>query len=164
MPEKEEKVVNTLKVGVYTIYDTVLKQFEPPFSLVENQLTQYMSLLVNDVQSRFYGKESDFILNKIAEFSQESGEINIKFIERVAILDSYIDRQKRTLQEIMKTLNYLPSGYYKMPDEQKKVIQEQIDEAIIKYVSNYVIPDLDLNKLDTHNEKLKEVIKSSFCS
>jgi hypothetical protein len=159
MNEKNEKLADTLTVSLYSIYDTVLKQFEPPFSCVESQLDQYMSMLINEPQSRFYGKESDYILNKLAEFSQDDGEIKIKFIERVAILDSYIDKHKRNLQTIIQTLNYLPQGYYKMPEDRKKDIQESIDQAIQKYVENYVIPDLDLKE-----EKLKLLENNSSLS
>lgn len=143
--EPSVKSVDTLQIGVYTIYDIVLKQYESPFSVQENKLTDYMSLMVNDVQSRFYGHESDYIINKIGSFDNETGEIQLHFVEFVAMLDSYIDNSKRKLQTIIQTLNFLPSGYFKMPLEQKEDIQQKIDSAINDYVSNYVVPDLDVN-------------------
>lgn len=145
--EKTQKdTINTLTQGVYTIYDTVLKQFEPPFVVSISQLSDFMNRLVNDVQSHYYNKEKDFILNKIGDFNQETGEIEQHFIERISVLDSYINTQTRTLQQIIQTLNFLPTGYFKMPLEQKDSIQKEIDSAIQKYVSDYVIPDLDVNK------------------
>lgn len=140
---------DTLKIGVYTIYDCVLKQFDIPLSIPVSKLYDYMSMLVNDVTSKYYGHESDFILNKIGDFNTETGEVENHFIERVAILDSYIDSNQRKLQTIIKVLNYLPQGYFKMPMEQKQDIQEKIDCAITEYVANYIVPDLDVKKFDT---------------
>lgn len=145
-----EASTNTFKIGVYSIYDSVLKQFEAPISIPVNKLYDYMTLLVNDVQSRFYGHESDYILNKIGDFNVDTGEIELHFVERVSILDSYIDKDKRRLQEVLQVLNYLPSGYFKMPIEQKQVIQERIDNAVTEYVANYVLPDLDVSRFDTN--------------
>lgn len=153
--EEEKKALNeasksTFEIGIYTIYDTVLKQFEAPISIPTNKLYDYMSLLVNDVQSRFYGHESDYIVNKIGVFNSDTGKVDLHFVERVSILDSYIDKDKRRLQEVLQVLNYLPSGYFKMPVEQKQVIQEKIDNAVTEYIANYVLPDLDVSRFDTN--------------
>ncbi|WGL31043.1 hypothetical protein [Dipodfec virus UOA04_Rod_680] len=146
---------NSFDIGVYSIYDSVLKQFDAPISIPQSKLYDYMNLLVNDVQSKFYGHESDYILNKIGDFNSETGEIELHFIERVSLLDSYIDVNKRRLQTILQVLNYLPTGYYKMPVEQKQVIQERIDNAISEYVAQYVIPDLDVSQFDTN--KIRDI-------
>lgn len=148
MTEKEQKNVSesNMNVGVYTIYDCVLKQYDVPFCIQETRLGDYLSLLVNDVQSKYYNHEADYIVNKIGNFITDSGEIEQHFIERVCILDKYVDVKKRNLQTCIQTLNYLPSGYFKMPDEMKKDIQEQINVAVQKYVSDYVVPDLEVNK------------------
>lgn len=116
-----------------------------------------MAMLVNDVGSKYYGHESDFILNKVGDFNQETGEVENHFVERVAFLDFYIDNNQRKLQTIIKVLNYLPQGYFKMPMEQKQAIQEKIDCAITEYVANYVIPDLDVSKFDTR--KINDIYK-----
>lgn len=158
--EKTQKdTTNTLKQGVYTIYDTVLKQFEPPFVVSISQLSDFMNRLVNDVQSHYYNKEKDYILNKIGDFNQDTGEIEQHFIERISVLDSYINNQTRNLQQIIQTLNFLPTGYFKMPAEQKELIQNEIDSAIQKYVSDYVVPDIDINseKVKQLENKIKEL-------
>lgn len=149
--------IDTLNIGVYTIYDSVLKQFDIPLAIPVSKLNDYMAMLVNDVSSKYYGHESDFILNKIGDFNQETGEVENHFVERVSLLDSYIDNNQRKLQTIIKVLNYLPQGYFKMPMEQKQAIQEKIDCAITEYVSNYVIPDLDVSKYDTR--KINDIYK-----
>lgn len=135
---------SNMNVGVYTIYDCVLKQYDIPFCIQVNKIGDYLSLLVNDVQSKYYNHESDYIVNKIGYFDTFSGEISQHFVERVCILDKYIDDKKRNLQTCIQTLNFLPSGYFKMPDEMKKDIQEQINSAVQKYVSDYVVPDLEV--------------------
>lgn len=150
--------VDTLKIGVYSIYDCVFKQYDLPLSIPLCRLDDYMSMLVNDVNSKFYGHESDYILNKIGDFNQNTGEIELHFVERVSILDKYINQEKRKLQTIVQVLNYLPSGYFKMPLEQKQAIQEKIDSAITEYVASYVIPDLDFSKFDIN--KVKDIYKN----
>lgn len=149
---------DSLKIGVYTIYDCVLKQFDIPLSIPVSKLYDYMCILVNDVSSKYYGHESDFILNKIGDFNIETGEVENHFIERISILDSYIDNNQRKLQTIIKVLNYLPQGYFKMPMEQKQDIQEKIDCAITEYVANYIIPDLDVKKFDT--KKINDIYRN----
>ena len=163
MTEKEQKSVfaSNMNVGVYTIYDCVLKQYDVPFCIQVTKLGDYLSLLVNDVQSKYYNHESDYIVNKIGNFNTDNGEIKQHFIKRICVLDKYVDAKKRKLQTIIATLNYLPSGYFKMPEEMKKDIQVQINEAVQKYVSDYVVPDLDVN--NTSNDvikSLKDKIKS----
>lgn len=148
MTEKEQKnaVESNMNVGVYTIYDCVLKQYDVPFCIQVTKLADYLLLLVNDVQSKYYNHESDYIVNKIGNFNTTTGEIEQHFVERVCMLDCYIDEKRRNLQTCIQTLNYLPSGYFKMPEEMKKDIQDQINTAVQKYVSDYVVPDLDVNK------------------
>lgn len=150
--------MSTFEYGVYTVYDSVLKQFEPPICLPENKVSDYFKLVVNDVQSKYYQHESDFILNKIGTFNQASGEVESHFIERISVLDSYIDKSRRRYQVMLQVLNYLPCGYFKMPDEMKQTIQEKIDSATMEYVSKYVIPDLDVSQFDT--SKVKDIYQN----
>lgn len=152
-------VMDTLQIGVYTIYDCVLKQFDIPIAIPVSKLYDYMNLLVNDVNSKYYNHESDYILNKIGDFNTETGEIELHFIQRVQILDNYINNEKRKLQTIIQTLNFLPTGYFKMPVEQKQAIQEKIDYSIAKYVEDYVIPDMDINssKITQLENKIKSL-------
>lgn len=160
---------DTLKIGVYTIYDCVLKQFDIPIAIPVSKLYDYMNLLVNDVNSKYFNHESDYILNKTGDFNTETGEIEPHFIERIQTLDKYIDNQKRKLQTIIQTLNYLPTGYFKMPVEMKQDIQDRIDRSITDYVANYVVPDMDINsasdniikKLQKENEDLKKQLSLS---
>lgn len=159
MVQSVEKIENqasetltNLKVGVYTIYDCVLKQFGAPISIPVSKLNDYFNMLVNECSSPYFGHESDFILNKIGDFNQETGEIEQHFIERVCVLDTFVNSNKRNLQTIIQTLNYLPTGYFKMPAEQKELIQEQINESVQNYVKNYVVPDLDIS-----SEKIKSL-------
>lgn len=163
LEKKDKKTVDTLRIGIYAIYDTVLQQFEYPFSCPESKINEYMSVLVNDPQSKYWLDEDSYILNKIASFSQENGEIKqCSIVERIQFLDKYIDKNKRQLQTIIQTLNYLPSGYFKMSQEQKEAIQKEIDDAITKYVSNYVIPDIDTSKLDAKIDDIKSAINKSL--
>lgn len=147
-----EQVNSTTDIAIYTVYDCVLKQFSAPVSLPRQKVTDYYTLLVNDVQSPYYGHESDYILNEIGSFNIETGEIEPKFIERICILDTFIDYKRRNLQTLLQTLNFLPTGYFKMSAEQKEAIQNKIDIAVQKYVENYVVPDLDVS-----SEKIKDL-------
>lgn len=156
--ESRTDVSSSLEYGVYTIYDCVLKQFEPPFCLPKSKLGDYLLTYINDTSCKYYNHEGDFIVNKIGDFNQETGEVESHFVERICTLDKYIDDRKRKLQTIIQTLNFLPSGYFKMPVEQKQAIQEKIDLAIKKYVEDYVIPDMDVN---TKQELAKNILSSN---
>lgn len=145
-------VSSNLEIGIYSIYDCVLKQFGAPISIPVSKVNDYFTLLVNDDKSPYFNHESDYILNRLGTFHSDTGDIEIKLIERICILDSFVNQNKRNLQTIITTLNYLPTGYYKMPTEQKQVIQSQIDNAVQKYVENYVVPDLDIS-----SEKIKQL-------
>lgn len=154
--QNESKLLkDTLKLGVYTIYDCVSKQFDCPISIPVSKVDDYFTILVNDVNSKYFLHENDYIINKIGDFNSDTGEIELHFIERVSTLDKYIDNQKRKLQVIIQTLNYLPQGYFKMPEEMKKSIQESIDISIKNYVENYVIPDMDVSKVKYDDLLLK---------
>lgn len=142
----DKNIDTNIKNGIYTIYDCVLKQFDLPFVVPVSKLDDYMNLIVNDVSSKYFNHESDYIINRIGYFDQESGDVELTCIERIAIADKYIDTKKRKLQTIIQTLNFLPSGYFKMPDEMKNALQEKIDEAIKKYVEDYVVPDMDVQQ------------------
>lgn len=154
----EGKKADTLKLSVYSIYDCVLGKFESPFVINSHNLDDFLTQLVNDVQSKYYGKESDFSIVLLGEFDETSGVIynNGEMRKIISQLDRYIDVKKRNLQTIIQTLNYLPTGYFKMPDEMKKDIQTKIDDLIKKYVEDYVIPDLDVNDISVMKQNLKE--------
>lgn len=166
--DKTATVSSNLKIGVYTIYDCVLKQFNAPICVPISKLNDYFIMLINDCNSPYYNHEVDYILNKIGDFNQETGEVEQHFVERICTLDTFINNNKRNLQTIITTLNYLPSGFYKMPQEQKEVIQQQINDAVKSYVENYVVPDLDISSekikslesiIDDYEQRLKIVEK-----
>lgn len=151
MVDVSEKIkgnqADTLKLTVYSIYDCLLGQYDAPFSINSHNLDDFMVAMVNDVQSKYYKKESDFSIVELGTFDVISGNITLSNPKIISQLDRYIDKGKRNLQVIIQTLNYLPTGYFKMPDDLKKEIQSNIDESIQKYVSDYVIPDLDANDI-----------------
>lgn len=142
----DTKQTTNIKNGIYTIYDCVLKQFDLPFVVPVTKLDDYMNLIINDVSSKYYNHETDYIINRIGYFNQDSGDVELTCIERIAIADKYIDTRKRKLQTIIQTMNFLPTGFFKMPDEMKKALQEKIDDAIKVYVEDYVAPDLEVQK------------------
>lgn len=149
-----EKKLDTLEIGVYTIRNDMLRSYEDCFSCNVQQLGKYLSMIVNDVQSKFWGTESNYSLYRIGTFRTDIGKLEILEPELVNKLDMFIDNQKRTIQIICQTLNYLPTGYFKMPDEMKKQIQDKIDEATTKYINDYVIKDLDTNGIK-ENDQIK---------
>lgn len=152
---------NLGKIGVYCIYDTILKQYGNPFSVNVVDLDRYINIMINDVQCQYYGRETQFILYQIGEFDFEKGIISAINPKLINNLDYYVNQKDRNLQIIIQTLNYLPKGYFKMSDEQKSDIQKQIDDCIYKYISNYVVPDLDTDKIKVTDE-LKQAINTSL--
>lgn len=158
---QNECIIN--RVNFYSVYDTVLKQYNPPIALKETNLKDYFTLLINDVQSPYFNHEIDYVLFNLGEFDINEGIVfNYTEPTKVCHLDSFIDYKRRNLQTLLQTLNYLPTGYFKMPDEMKKTIQENIDNATKKYVEDYVIPDLDVQaeKTNIQNPPTESKIES----
>lgn len=153
-----ENCSTTLENAVYVIYDTELQYYCPPMCIPVSKLYDYFSLVVNDVSSQYFMNESKFHLYRVGSFDTITGIITNEIPTFVNSLDKYVDNSKRKLQTIIQVLNYLPCGYFKMPDEMKKVIQEKIDVAITEYVSTYVIPDLDVSKFDIG--KVKDIYEN----
>lgn len=147
----------TLENGVYVVYDTQMQSYDVPMCVPVSKLLDYFTIVVNDVNSKYYLNEEKYHLYRVGSFDTVSGIITTDVPVFINSLDRYIDRQKRNLQTIIQVLNYLPSGYFKMSEQQKRAIQDKIDSAITEYVANYVIPDLDVSKFDT--EKVKDIYK-----
>ena len=113
--------ISTTDIGIYTVYDCVLQQFSAPVSLPKQKVKDYYTLLVNDVQSPYYNHESDYILDKIGSFDIATGEIQLHYIERICVLDMFIDYKRRNLQTLLQTLNYffLFCRHFKISSRQK---------------------------------------------
>lgn len=160
--EIKGKDVDTFCYKLLSIYDCLLGTYSVPFAVSEISMHSMLSSIVNDVQSQYYNKESDYRIVQVGEFDETTGIVH-GYTEHVMLgdLSSYIDTKQRNLQTIIRTLNYLPTGYFKMPEEQKKDIQQSIDESIKKYVSDYVIPDLDTNDIQRLSTSIDESSISS---
>lgn len=140
------EVVDTLQYGAYVVYDTVLRQYSAPFVCPINELTKNISSIVNDVHSTYYGHESDYILCQNGTYNRDTGEINYVGEEKIAHLDSYIDINTRNVQTCIQTLNFLPTGYFKMPLEMQKDIQTKIDDQIKYYTETFIKTSLPANE------------------
>lgn len=163
METQKNETKNTMELGVFTFYDCVLKQFEIPFILPTQKLNDYLDAVVNNVESKFYKHENNYYIVRIGIYNEETAEIKNIQHQQIATLDKYINDKKRTMQTIIQTLNYLPTGYFKMPEEMKKQIQKDIDAGIKEYIENFVIPDIDtnqiLNNYKNENKNLKKEIE-----
>lgn len=138
MSQDVKNVENSLQQQVYCIYDCQLKQYELPFVMQEAKLKDFMSQIVNEVSSSYYSNPSLFNLCKLGTFDTSTGNILQSTVDVVCKLDTYIDENRRRVQECIRTLNYLPTGYFKMPKEIQEDIQQKIDEAIKQYVKDFV--------------------------
>lgn len=144
-----EKKLDTLKMTAYTVYDTQLGIYSSPICISPENMKKDFTILVNSPNSIYYKHESSFILYAIGDFDDSTGRINYYDPVQISPLSAFIDDHQRTVQIMIQTLNFLPSGYFKMPEEMKKDIQSQIDEAIHKYTELIIKPEL--NNLSTHN-------------
>lgn len=145
-----KNVVSSLEIGAYVVYDTVLQEYSTPFCVSVSALENEMKSLINDVSSRYYGNENDYILFKVGTFDKKSGLIHYSNFEKIGSLGLYVDDMSRKVQICIKTLNYLPVGYFKMPEEMKKDIQSQIDEQIKVYSELFIKPSLTETQSSTN--------------
>lgn len=155
------KVSEVIEYGVYVVYDTVLQTYDLPVIIPTNKYYDYFNIIVNDVQSKYFNHEDDYILYRTGSYDVNTGIISNQPEQKINVLSYFINHSKRKLQTIIQTINYLPSGYFKMPAEQKQSIQDKIDDAIVKYVSDYVVPDMDFNVI---KERLSKSDKSDEMS
>lgn len=134
---------NSLKLTAYCVYDTKLSVYGAPFILPKSKYAENMKLLVNDISSQYYDHEDDYILYEIGEFDEKSGQIY--YLDKIDLghLSVYIDYHMRDVQTCIKTLNYLPTGYFRMDKEMQASIQERIDEAIKYYTEQFIKPSYE---------------------
>lgn len=137
------EVKTSLKMTAYTVYDSVLQEYSSPICISPENMKQDFNVLVNSPNSKYYEHESDYILFAIGEFDSSTGLINYYNPIKIATLDTFIDKNQRNIQIMLRNLNYLPQGYFKMPDEMKKDIQEKIDDSIKFYTETFIKPSLD---------------------
>lgn len=142
-----------IEYGVYVVYDTVTQIYDLPVIIPVNKYYDYYNLIINDLNSKYYNHEDDYVLFRIGNYDTNNGIIENIAPQKLNSLSFFINQSKRNLQTIIQTINFLPHGYYKMSSEQKQSIQEKIDDSIVKYVSEYVVPDMDFK---TIKEKLSD--------
>lgn len=133
---------------IYTVYDE-------PFVISELKCKSFMQNLVNTPGSDYYYDHDDKFLFKIGSINSNNMMVHQCLVpEVIQPLTNYISNSLRKYHQTIHALNYMPQGYYKMSKEQKEDIQQRIDDAIIDYVTKYVLPDIDVSDI-------KPSIKSS---
>lgn len=121
---------NSLERHLYCIYDKKLHDYSHVFLATGVEAKKIFTELANDVSSPVYHSVSDYDVIDLGEFSPND---MIKTV--LCGLDSMRDLRRIELQWMIQTLNFLPSGYFKMPEEMQKDIKDKIDEALKKYIS-----------------------------
>lgn len=140
----ENKAESNFSLKIYSVYDTVLNEFHVPFVCRSSELNDICIELANNVSSKYYYNTSNYEVYYLGEFNENTGSIVCDVKILMSRLDSFIDDAKRKIQIAIQTLNYLPNGYFKMPDEMKKGIQEKIDNAIKDYCEEFIENNLNV--------------------
>lgn len=143
---KEEKNLKFI-VGVY---DRDLKVVCACVDVYEADIDKYFIELANDIRSPYYNDTKRYTCLKIGYFAIEGYEspfFNVA-VETLCPLEKYIDKKRIEYQRIIQVLNYLPNGYFKMPEEMQKEVQADIKQAVSDYVEKYA----DIDKLAKINK------------
>lgn len=138
---------NSLQLTAYVVYDTKTQSYGAPFILPKSKHAENMRLLVNDVASQYYNHENDYILYEVGLYDDKIGRILYEDKLEIGHLDIFIDYHMRDIQTCIQTLNYLPTGYFRMDKEMQASIQERIDEAIHYYTEKFVKPSFEKDNL-----------------
>lgn len=148
---------NSLEKSLYCIYDKKLKKYSNVFVASGPDAKRIFIELANDVTSPQYGFASDYDCLTLGYFDEESATIGsyneslgcyIPCKTVICGLDNFIDEKRIELQHMISVLNYLPSGYFKMPAEMQEEIKEQINEATKKY-ADYLCQNMELSSSQT---------------
>lgn len=142
MTESEKKFENGLVKNVYSLFDTALSVYDSPFVMTSADLSKFLDSVVNDVASKYYDNPQQFEVFNLGIFDDHVGEFITNSKQSLGNLSQYVDTRKREIQECIRTLNFLPVGYFKMPAEMQKDIQDKIDEAVRFYVKEFCTTDV----------------------
>lgn len=121
---------NVLERHLYCIYDKKLQEYSHVFLSNGVEAKKIFTELANDVSSPVYYSVSDYDIVDLGEFNPND---MIKTV--LCGLDNMRDPKRIQLQWMIQTLNYLPTGYFKMPEEMQKDIKDKIDSAVKDYTS-----------------------------
>lgn len=131
--------------------------YDEPFIISELNCKNFVSQQMNNPSFPYYYDFDNRFLFCVGYISQSDMHTHINLVpEVIGTLQSYVSKSLRKYQQTLQTLNYCPKGYFRMSEQQKKEIQEQLDTAIIEYVEKYVIPDIDTSNIDKHSDVYKE--------
>lgn len=120
---------NSLEKSLYCVYDKKLQEYSHVFLATGPEARSIFTEMANDVSSPLYNSCSDYDVVNLGSLLPE--EILDKKI--CCPLNTFRDSKRIELQWMIQTLNYLPTGYFKMPEEMQKDIKDKIDEALKKY-------------------------------
>ena len=120
--------------SLYFLKDKKLNDVVGAFLLKDHEVSQHFSELANDVRSPFYKRQEDFVIYCAGVVSDDDFSIipesgSLPF----SLLSEYIDVNRINYQWMVQTLNYLPTGYFKMPKEK----QEEVEKDIRRFTYDY---------------------------
>lgn len=131
-----------MKKVIYTVFDRKLNEHAQLVMLSEAEVQTFFEQLADDVTNPIYRHLSDFDVYQVATFDTE----NCTFDDFVMILKGslkdYQDEDRKHLNIITQTLNFLPTGYFRMPKEMQERIEQDIKDCAKDYVENYMSKDM----------------------
>ena len=68
MSKKNEKVAESLSEKVYVVYNSDINVYEKPFVCRESELSDICSMLVNNVESKYYNNPTSYDVYCIGDF------------------------------------------------------------------------------------------------
>lgn len=149
-----EEISNVVENGVFCIYDCKLHSFELPIILPVNTAIRDVKQIVNSYGSKYFFTPTDFILYRLGNYDVQTGRFDLldtkDYIE-LGRLNDFVDETLRRRFMLMHTLNTLPVGYYKMPQEMKEDIQKNIDECCKLYVSEFIVPEIEAGNMQINS-------------
>ncbi len=115
------------------LFDKVEQVYCQMAFLDDTVIPRYFTELANDPSSTCYGCTSDFdcVVWNGGNFELTGRDIGLP--ECLGVLTSYEDKLRIQQQNMIKVLNYLPTGYFKMPKELQDDIRKDIDKAVQDY-------------------------------
>lgn len=137
--------------------------YEDLFTIKKQDLKSYMFRLLNDVQSPYYVDYDNKFLAELCSIDADNDcAIHCNTVPNIlCTIDKYISKNMRRYQQTIQVLNYTPQGYYKKSVEEKKEIQQKLDDTIKDYVVKYVAPDFADTINSQQSQAIKDILSSS---
>lgn len=128
--------------GIYAIFDRKLNEYSQLVMLSDVESAGFFEHLADDITSSMYRHLDEYDVYQICSFDTEECVFQdfVKVLR--GSLKDFADLDRRNLNIITQSLNFLPNGYFRMPKEMQERVEQDIKKYAQEYVDKYMSKDM----------------------